>query len=31
VKEDQMTGRATWSGPGVSGSGKISLKRMIGK
>ena len=29
VKGDQMTGRATWSGPGVSGSGKISLKRVV--
>ena len=28
VKGDQMTGRATWSGPGVSGTGKISLKRV---
>jgi hypothetical protein len=31
VTEDQMKGRATWSGPGVSGSGKISLKRVIEK
>lgn len=31
VSGDQMTGRATWSGPGVSGSGKISLKRVAEK
>jgi hypothetical protein len=31
VKGDQMTGRATWSGPGVNGSGKISLKRVAEK
>ena len=31
VKGDQMTGRAAWSGPGVSGSGKISLKRVAEK
>jgi hypothetical protein len=31
VKGDHMTGRATWSGPGVSGSGKISLKRVAEK
>ena len=31
VKGDQMTGRATWSGPGVSGSGRISLKRVAEK
>src|SRR6266513_1848560 len=32
VKGDQMTGRATWSGPPPhSGSGKISLKRMVEK
>ena len=30
VKGDQMTGRATWSGPPPhSGSGKISLKRVV--
>jgi len=31
VKGDQITGRATWSGPDVSGSGKISLKRVAEK
>ena len=31
VNGDQMTGRATWSGPGVSGSGKVSLKRVAEK
>jgi hypothetical protein len=32
VKGDQMTGRATWSGPPPhSGAGKISLKRMVEK
>ena len=32
VKGDQMTGRATWSGPPPhSGSGKISLKRVVEK
>src|SRR6267378_8007074 len=32
VKGDQMTGRATWSGPPPhSGSGKISLKRAVEK
>jgi hypothetical protein len=31
VNGDQLTGRATWSGPGVSGSGKISLKRVAEK
>lgn len=31
VKGDQMTGRARWSRPGVSGSGKISLKRVAEK
>lgn len=31
VKGDQVTGRATWTGPGVSGSGNISLKRVVGK
>jgi hypothetical protein len=30
VKGDQMTGRATWNGP-HSGSGKISLKRVVEK
>ena len=31
VNGDQMTGRATWSGPGIGGSGKISLKRAVEK
>ena len=32
VKGDQMTGRATWSGPPPhTGSGKISLKRVVEK
>jgi hypothetical protein len=32
VKGDQMTGRATWSGPSPhSGTGKISLKRVVEK
>ena len=31
VNGDQMTGRATWSGPGIGGSGKISLKRVAEK
>ena len=32
VKGDQMTGRATWSGPlPDTGSGKISLKRVVEK
>src|SRR5579872_5584007 len=32
VQGDQMTGRATWSGPPPhTGSGKISLKRVIEK
>lgn len=31
VKGDQITGRARWNGPGVSGSGKISLKRVAEK
>jgi hypothetical protein len=32
VKGDQMTGRATWSGPPPhSGSGNISLKRVVEK
>jgi hypothetical protein len=31
VNGDQMTGRATWSGPqSHTGSGKISLKRVVG-
>jgi hypothetical protein len=31
AKGDQMTGRATCSGPGVSGSGKVPLKRVVEK
>jgi hypothetical protein len=32
VQADQMTGRATWSGPPPhTGSGKISLKRVVEK
>jgi hypothetical protein len=32
VNGDQMTGRAMWSGPqSHTGSGKISLKRVVGK
>lgn len=31
VKGDQLTGRAKWSGLGVSGAGKISLKRIAEK
>ena len=32
VEGDQMTGRATWSGPpGHTGSGKVSLKRVVEK
>jgi hypothetical protein len=32
VNGDQMTGRATWSGPpGHTGSGQISLKRVVEK
>lgn len=31
VDGDQLTGRATWSGPGIGGSGKISLKRVAEK
>jgi hypothetical protein len=32
VKGDQMTGRATWSGPPPNtGSGKISVKRVVEK
>ena len=31
VKGDQMTGRATWGPPPHSGSGKLSLKRVVEK